>query len=278
MPSDVLRPRRPDGHFAAEAAAARELGIEVGLVDHDALARGAYSDGVARVAGEHPDAVYRGWMLDTVHYAGFAAALAGRGVVLRTSAAAYRRAHELPGWYAALAPRTPESLWTQGTGRAAFDAIRRELGAGPAVLRDWTKSMKHHWDEAAYVPDLADAAGAWRVASRFAELRGDVQGGFVLRRFEEFTSAEARTWWVAGRCVLAGPHPDTPDQHPDGLGDPRLGVAVAALELPFVTVDLARRSDGVWRVVELGDGQVSDRPPAVAPEQLLGALFPPVGR
>ena len=26
----------------------------------------------------------------------------------------------------------------------------------------------------------------------------------------------------------------------------------------FVTTDMARRDDGVWRVVEVGDGQVSD--------------------
>ena len=30
--------------------------------------------------------------------------------------------------------------------------------------------------------------------------------------------------------------------------------------MPFITVDLVRRSDGAWRVVEVGDGQVSDRP------------------
>ncbi|MFD0785983.1 ATP-grasp domain-containing protein [Micromonospora azadirachtae] len=32
------------------------------------------------------------------------------------------------------------------------------------------------------------------------------------------------------------------------------------------------RADGVWRVVELGDGQVSDRPAGVAPEEIIAAL------
>jgi hypothetical protein len=48
---------------------------------------------------------------------------------------------------------------------------------------------------------------------------------------------------------------------------------VAKLALPFVTVDVVRRTDGVWRVVELGDGQVSDRPAAVSPEALVEMLF-----
>jgi len=41
VPSDPLRPRRPDEHFAPEYDAARDLGIDVGLVDHDALTSGA---------------------------------------------------------------------------------------------------------------------------------------------------------------------------------------------------------------------------------------------
>jgi hypothetical protein len=274
IPADVLRPRRPDDHFAAEAAAAREAGWTVALVDHDALAGGGDADAaVARVpAGD--GAVYRGWMLGAGQYASMAAALARRGVTLRTDPARYRRAHELPGWCAALAGWTPDTAWTSGAGRTAFDRARAELGAGPAVLRDWTKSMKHYWDEAVYVPDLGDAAAAWRVASRLRELRGDeFTGGFVLRRFEQFTGAEVRTWWVDGECRLAGAHPDTPGELPPAdLDLTGITPVVAGLGLPFVTVDLARRVDGAWRVIEVGDGQVSDRPASMPAEVFVGAL------
>ena len=37
VPANPLRPRRPDDHFAPEAHAARAAGIDVALVDHDAL-------------------------------------------------------------------------------------------------------------------------------------------------------------------------------------------------------------------------------------------------
>jgi hypothetical protein len=51
------------------------------------------------------------------------------------------------------------------------------------VLRDYVKSMKHYWHEAAYIPDTVGHAAAWKVAARFRELRGDeFTGGFVLRR------------------------------------------------------------------------------------------------
>ncbi|MFB6725739.1 ATP-grasp domain-containing protein [Kribbella sp. NPDC056345] len=266
VPGDPLNPRRVDPHFAAQAAAARELGVPVARIDHDALT----VDGVPAA----DDAVYRGWMLTTGQYDGFAGALGERGVSLRTGADSYRAAHELPGWYDALREVTPESVWTVGDDVAALVTAVGELGEGPAVLRDYVKSMKHYWDEAAYIPDVADATAVERVARRFLELREDsFAGGFVVRRFERFTGVEARTWWVGGRCVLVTPHPDTPDDVPDGLDLVEVEPLVADLALPFVTVDLTRRADGAWRVVELGDGQVSDWPASHDPHELMAVLF-----
>ncbi|MFG1654377.1 ATP-grasp domain-containing protein [Micromonospora sp. NPDC049275] len=274
FPTDVLRPQRVDEHFAGEAQAARALDWSIALVDHDALAGGA--DCAVAVAGVPADEVviYRGWMLSSRAYGGLAAALAARGSRLHTDAGQYHRGHELPGWYAALSAFTPASAWTVGTGRGGFDTACAALGSGPAIVRDYSKSMKHYWHEATYIPDLADAAAAWTIAARMADLRGDdFTGGYVLRRYEPFTGAEVRTWWIGGVCRLVTAHPDTPnDPPPEDLDLTALQPAIAGLDLPFVTVDLARRTDGVWRVVELGDGQVSDRPANVAPEDLITIL------
>jgi hypothetical protein len=272
FPADVMRPRRVDAHFAGEYEAAQRLDRPVALVDHDALAHDPAA-AAARVPGGQV-AIYRGWMLTGQAYAGLEAALAAGGTRLHTTADQYRRGHELPGWYAALAGFTPPSAWTAGTARSDFHLARRSLGDGPAVVRDYSKSMKHYWHEATYIPELGDAAAAWAVADRMRELRGDdLAGGFVLRRFEAFTGPEVRTWWVDGTCRLVTAHPDTPDQSPPpGLDLTVFAPAIAALELPFVTVDLVRRDDGVWRIVELGDGQVSDRPRSTPAEELVGAL------
>lgn len=273
VPANPLRPRRPDDHFAPEAHAARAAGINVAVVDHDALTRDDPQGGVAAVPAGGV-AVYRGWMLRSDQYAAFADALAARGVTLRTSGDQYRRAHELPGWYHRLAPVTPTSTWTTSAERTAFDQARIRLGSGAAVLRDYTKSMKHHWHEATFIPDLTDPTPAWQIAARFLELRADdFTGGFVLRTFEHFTTAEVRTWWINGACTLVGAHPDTPDDlPPTNLDLSTLTPLVAALDLPFVTVDLARRDDGIWRVIELGDGQVSDRPTTISPHDFVAAL------
>ncbi|HWL35013.1 MAG TPA: ATP-grasp domain-containing protein [Frankiaceae bacterium] len=272
VPSDPLRPRRPDEHFAPEYDAARDAGLDVALVDHDALTAGAAAEACARLPASN-DVVYRGWMLRAEEYAAFDAAARDRGATLRTSAAQYRTAHELPGWYDALRDHTPFSAVAGGFTRSDFDECRAAIGSGAAVLRDHVKSAKHYWHQAAYVPDVADAEAAWRVAERFLEVRDDARvGGFVLRRYEPFTGAEVRTWWVGGRCALVTAHPDEPDAAPGDVDVSAVAPAVASLGLPFVTVDLARVTSGAWRVVELGDGQVSDRPRTTDPAALVAAL------
>lgn len=273
VPGDVLRPRRPDEHFAGEVEAARAAGIEVGIVDHDALTSGGSADAAVARVPAGADAVYRGWMLRASQYEAMADALARRGVTLRTSADDYRKAHELPGWYAAAGSFTPESVWTSGDDRDGFTAACAALGSGAAVLRDYSKSMKHHWHEAAYIRNVVDLESAWKIASRFRELREDeFTGGFVLRRFESLTGAEVRTWWVGGVLRLVTAHPDTPDELPPDVDAGFLQPVIAAVGLPFVTADLARHSDGRWRLIEIGDGQVSDRPSSTPAADLIGAL------
>ncbi|MBX3218195.1 MAG: ATP-grasp domain-containing protein [Labilithrix sp.] len=278
VPCNPLHPRQPDEHFNDEAVAARSLGIQVGLVDHDALMRsGGAADGVRaiRVEGSASEAVYRGWMLRSDQYAAFESALAERHVTLRTNARQYQHAHELPGWYAHLSAVTPESVWTSGSSPDDFRERCKQLGAGPAVLRDYSKSMKHYWHEAAFIPDVADFDAAWRIARRFLELRDDsFIGGLVLRRFESLQADEVRTWWVNGTCVLTTVHPDSnATDAPSPLDHAALTALMNAPRLPFVTVDLALRDDGVWRVIELGDGQVSDRPRTTPPHAFLRAVL-----
>lgn len=165
VPRDPLQPRRVDDHFAAEAGAARDAGWTVALVDHDALQRPHGADPIIGRVPARGHALYRGWMLRSEQHTDFADALARRDINLCTSPVQYQRAHELPGWYPTMESLTPPSVWTIEDSRDAFDAARLQLGGGPAVLRDYTKSMKHRWHEAAFIPDLADADASWAVAA-----------------------------------------------------------------------------------------------------------------
>ncbi|WP_423463612.1 ATP-grasp domain-containing protein [Promicromonospora sp. MS192] len=289
VPSDPLTPRLPDPHFRREADAADGAGLDVAVIDHDAILAGDVPAAVRRVPRSDAPrpAWYRGWMLPAAAYALLAAALETKGVRLLTNPDAYRTAHELPGWYDRFTSLTPATVWSPwGPGRLPTAADVRPLvealGGGPGVVKDYVKSRKHEWYEACYIPELTDVAGATRVVARMVELQEDaLAGGIVVRAFEQFEadaggrSREVRVWWVEGAAVLTTAHPDavSADAEPvPGEVYDAVGASVQALGAPFVTTDVALRTDGAWRVIEVGDGQVSDLPAGQDLAPLLGAL------
>lgn len=280
--ADPLRLSRPDPQFADELVAARAAGGRIALLDHDALLAGDAAGAVARVARDSGPYWYRGWMIPSGRYAELEAVLAARGCTLLTGAAGYRRAHELPGWYEEFDGLTPLSVWcalAPGAPAPTADVLAglaAPLGPGPGIVKDFVKSRKHEWFEACYVPELADREQLAAVVSRFVQLQDAfLAGGLVLRAFEPFVAGgEARVWWVDGEAVLTSAHPDTPNTPDrDPVPElPSLREAVGRLGLRWVTTDLALREDGVWRVVEVGDGQVSGLPAGAEAGELFAAL------
>jgi hypothetical protein len=98
--------------------------------------------------------------------------------------------------------------------------------------------------------------------------------GFVIRRLKPFGSAEVRTWWTASTCRLVTAHPDAPgDQPPPDLDLMPFIRLIGSLGLEFLVADLARRADRTWQLIELGDGQVSDRPSTTSPATLIAAAL-----
>lgn len=273
MCADPLNPRRVDEHFAREAESVRALGGSVALIDHDTLQQGDAAMAAHRVPRDLGTAWYRGWMLTSVQYTALASALGARGVTMAVPPDGYQKAHELPGWYDTFAGVTPASVWLPARPGTPPDKDRlarlvRPLAKGPAIVKDYVKSRKHEWDDACFVPDVTDVDRLHAVVSRFVELQGDfLAGGIVVREFETYEGGEARVWWVDGEPVLVGPHPDTPEVRPRPLTD-AVAPCVRSLGCRFITTDLARRADGTWRVVETGDGQVSDLPTGTEPADL----------
>jgi hypothetical protein len=276
FPFDPLRPTKPDSHFADEYNAAQEMEIPTALIDHDAAVAGAFARSCKKVPNMPATAVYRGWMLKPDAYEGFETALNERQVTLRTSVASYRMAHHLPRWFDAVKDHTPQSAWTTTDSEGELLEALRRLPRGAAVLKDYSKSEKHYWHEAMFIPDTSEESNALNIAARFRELRGEsFDVGYVVRSYERFEGPELRSWWVDGRCVLVTPHPDAePDQHIDTSIDvTELQPAISRIGASFVTADVVRSAeDGVLRIVEIGDGQVSDRPSAIDAAKFISSI------
>lgn len=276
VPNNIFSPHRPDDHFAREADAASEMGVEVQVIDHDALVAGRADEAVRRVKAEG-DAVYRGWMVTAGQYRLLYEALADRGVTLPTSPLKYQAAHEFPGWYEIFRDFTPASVYFSTLSVPNVAGLwKRVLPPGAGVVKDYVKSLKHHWDTAMFLPDLSDTNACMKVIETFMSERGpDLVGGIVVRAFEDYQDHEVRSWWVDGNIVLFTPHPDHPDSTFDAPFEMfnRITPAVRSLGSPFVTVDLTQTKSGEWRVVEVGDGQVSDLPSSTEASWLTGHLF-----
>jgi len=289
--SDPFDGRRPDPHFLPETRSARGLGAQIGLIDHDALLAGYPGDALRRVPADVGPAWYRGWMIPCDDYDALETALAAHGTPLRTSGAQYRAAHELPGWYSTFEDLTPRSAWfaheplypPPHAAVAVLAAALLAVGAQAAIVKDYVKSAKHLWETACFVPDLTDTDALEQVVAAFvAEQAEFLAGGIVLREFEDFDGPdgrcgpETRVWWLDGRPVLVTAHPDTPR----AIAEPDLtevAPRVGALPARFVTTDLIHRRDGAWRVVEVGDGQVSGLPAGADPAALLNSLLTGTG-
>ncbi|WP_204354182.1 ATP-grasp domain-containing protein [Deinococcus arenae] len=236
FPADYFQARRPDGAFADQAAAfaARGWGVSTFAFEGNRVFRPAL------VPGE--TVLYRGWMLDEAGYRAFVGAVEAAGARVLTSGEAYLAAHHLPRWAPLLADVTPETVCF--TELDDLPGALAALGWDGFFVKDFVKSLKTGAGSRITRPEqIAE------LLERMAHFRGQIEGGVCVRRVEELDPAsEVRFFVRAGRAFSA-----------DGSQVPELVREVAGrIASPFFSVDIARRADGAQRVVEVGDGQVSD--------------------
>ena len=231
-------PDVPDETFAGQHAALTVAGFSASVCSDRPLVAGGPLPGVPAGAV----VVYRGWMATADEYARLVRAIAGGGATPLTSEREYLAAHHLPNWYPRLADLTPETRVFPAD--ADLVAELRVLDWGAYFLKDYVKSLKS--GRGSVVTDPADAPA---VVEELREYRGRIEGGVCVRRVEAFVPDTERRYFVrrgVGHAADGGPIPDVVRE------------CAGRIASPFFSVDVVRRRDGVLRVIEIGDGQVSD--------------------
>lgn len=235
FPADYFKAGQPDEVFADQAAAFAGAGFGVSVWDENARTLRP-----ALQAGEM--VLYRGWMMDAKAYAGFQQAVEAAGATLFTSPEQYLTAHHLPNWYPLLADDTPETVCFSD-----LEGIReklQKLGWDGFFVKDYVKSLKTSLGSRLEHADAIDV-----LLGEMQKFRGQIEGGLCVRRIEDFLPETEKRFFVLNNKPYA----------PDDEEIPEIVRRCAErVHLPFYSLDIIQRRDGVWRVVEIGDGQVSD--------------------
>jgi hypothetical protein len=299
FPNDVLRPREVERDFASQAKAAAEAGLQVLLLDYEALNAGETARAlrfVRAVAMDDPQVLLlRGWMLRPQIYAALHEALGERNWMLVNSPAAYELCHLLPNWCPLFEGRTPRSRWLPIP--ECFDAARvvetaAQFGSSALMVKDYVKSRKHEWDAACFIPAADDEAAVTRVTRTFLERQAEsLVGGLVLREFvplRQVASAEPgqapvfnewRLFRWCHRFIAGAPHAARtsasfeapPLEVVEAFDGPFYGLK-EYVQSHFYTMDVAQTEAGDWIVIELGDGGVSGLPSAMDERKFYTAL------
>jgi len=239
-PNDPFQPKLPDETYAEEFQAATEAGVPAALFSYEEFLADSFKARPPIEAGE--EICYRGWMLspeDYIRLFGFLEKAGARGL---TSPTAYEFCHHLPRWYHLLEEFTPATRFF-----SEADDIPNELrkaGWEGCFLKDYVKSLSTAGGS--LVRNLDEIPS---VVAKMKKYRGQIEGGLCAREIEDFAPESERRYFVfRGRTYS-----------PDGEVPEVVTVAAQRIESPFFPVDTVRRIDGTLRIVELGDGQVSDR-------------------
>jgi hypothetical protein len=256
VPSDPLNRNAADEIYAEEAAALSEAGL-VSLFSFEDFEGGTFRPRPVPPLGS--EVVYRGWMMMPDSYERLASAVADRGSRMLTSPYYYRLCHYLPEWYALCADLTPRTVFASE--KDDFTTLLASTGRSAFFVKDYVKSLT---TERGSIARSADEVG--EIVDLIRRYRGQVEGGVCIREFVELKPGSEDRYFVVNGTASArtGSPPDIVHE------------VARRVASPFFSVDVAITSDGTPLVIELGDGQVSDRKEWSVP-RLLDVLGVPGG-
>lgn len=211
------------------------------------------------------------------NYAELYEQLSQEGIHLIHSPEQQLKCTELPNWYPLILDLTPKSIWFSEI--PSLEQIEAEF-TFPIFVKGSRQTSKHqkHLSIVDTPQAFATAMEAYRkdpilhwqkvVVREYINLR-PIAGG---QADKIPASYEFRTFWWKGHFVGAGQYWFQADSYHWMTKEEQEALSIARevasrLDVPFLVVDIAQRSDGQWIVIECNDGQESGYA-GLAPMQL----------
>jgi hypothetical protein len=240
FPYNPLNEKEADGPFNDEYLLLKEMGIDCSLFDFDALPFDEF--GPKPRIDEGDSVLYRGWMLDPEAYEKLANIVSQRGAKMLTNKDEFVKSHHLPGWYDEVREFTPETIFIENVEDVVVEA--EKTGWGLFFVKDFVKSNYSDRGSVANSPQEI-----MEIVNLIREHRGEIEGGIALRKVEELIGeSEVRYFVLNGKPYS-----------PNGVVPSIVCEIASRHKMPFYSVDVVQRVDGELRLIEIGDGQVSDR-------------------
>lgn len=237
FPTDPISPKKPDEMFLDQYKAVKKAGFGVALVNIDK------KEFVGEIY-EGATLLYRGWMLTVHEYQTLNAIAEVSGYTLFTSPHQFSSCHFLPMWQPLIQDLTPDTVSLGEDADIVNEIYLR--GWDKYFVKDFVKSLKTSVGSVGNKPEDAEV-----IIREMIKYKGFIEGGICIREYEDFKSDSEVRYFVLNGVPHSANGKDVPEI---------VGKCAELLKnrSPFFSVDVAERKDGVLRVVEIGDGQVSD--------------------
>lgn len=261
--------------YQVEFDAAKESGFETELFSFEELIDGNLNSSLKFIKScdKLEYGIYRGWMITPKIYENFYNGLLKKNIQLINNPSEYEHCHYLPSSYEKISDLTPKSNWTKDLSKANIIKLADEFGDRPIILKDFVKSEKHNWENACFIPKASDKDKVEQVVNQFLELRGDyLNEGIVFREFVELEfltdhsksgmplTKEFRIIFFNKKVIQVYNYWDE-GSYDSETPDIDLFTNISnQIESNFFTMDVAKKKNGDWIIMELGDGQVAGLP------------------
>lgn len=259
FPCEMFAINEVDSCYQNEFDAVVENGdFELFFYDYEEFVR----DGVLHLnkrPEEAVNAMLRGWMFNGNQYKDFYEKLQARNINLITTPEQYCQMHLFPRAYNLITEDTPEILvYPEKEKTVDLEEIKAKFDR--FMIKDYVKSEKGT-DIPKYFDKQTSEEDFFYWLDVFKQYRGKLFTGGIcikeyvdLKKYGENTN-EWRVFYLKGNILSVSRNSGQKDfaaEVPKSFVE-----KYRNLPSPFYTVDYGELSDGSWKILEVGDGQVS---------------------
>lgn len=241
FPSDYFNPKKVDEAYLEQVNCLQNIGFETSVICLETL--GSKSVKIFPVPELGAKLIYRGWMITPDDYSLLIDTVRNTGGEAFISHDEYLATHYLPNWYPLIRDLTPETHFFSVDDN--LESALSGLGWNSFFIKDYVKSLKTSVGAIINEPPAIKT-----LVSQMQKFRNSIEGGLCVRQVEDFIlETEKRYFVIEGQSFAPLPDEEVPEIVEE---------CAKRINSKFFSVDVVERRDGYKRVVEIGDGQVSD--------------------